>query len=255
MNIPVYVSITSIYERQEVLYQCLQGILQQSLLPKKVYLYLSEDKSLFDNGFVNKKLTFKPLEYLLKKNDIFKVFWGNDIGPYGKLLPLLKKKWKEDCLIITLDDDTVYNLKLIKNMVEDYKKNKCVICYRGFTPDITNIEEMTYLKRKVPAIPKYIYNFPTGKGGILYHPTFFHKTNDLIFNEKIYNKICKTADDVWFHIIRIVNGVDCFLDNKTWILIDNHAHGLSSINNKSDCLHNDIQIQNVIKKIKELGYL
>ena len=117
----------------------------------------SEDKSLFDNGFVNKKLTFKPLEYLLKKNDIFKVFWGNDIGHYGKLLPLLKKKWKEDCLIITLDDDTVYNLKLIKNMVEDYKKNKCVICYRGFTPDITNIEEMTYLKRKVPAIPKYIY--------------------------------------------------------------------------------------------------
>ena len=140
-------------------------------------------------------------------------------------------------------------------MVEDYKKYKCVICYRGFTPDITNIEEMTYLKRKVPAIPKYIYNFPTGKGGILYHPTFFHKTNDLIFNEKIYNKICKTADDVWFHIIRIVNGVDCFLDNKTWILIDNHAHGLSSINNISDCLHNDIQIQNVIKKIKELGYL
>ena len=61
MNIPVYVSITSIYERQELLYQCLQGILQQSLLPKKVYLYLSEDKSLFDNGFVNKKLTFKPL--------------------------------------------------------------------------------------------------------------------------------------------------------------------------------------------------
>ena len=52
---------------------------------------------------------------------------------YRKLLPLLKDKWNEDCIIITIDDDTIYDTNLIENLVNDYHTNKCVIGNRGFS--------------------------------------------------------------------------------------------------------------------------
>ena len=252
---PVYISLTSMFNRQQRLYECLFNLLKQSYKPDKIYIYLSEDPSFFDNGFINKKITYQPLLSLLNKNKIFNILWGKDIGPYGKLLPLLKIKWSDDCLIITVDDDTVYDFNLIKNLVEDYKKYNCVISYRGFKPSITDITELKYNVNKGKE-KKNMFNFPTGKGGILYHPTFFHKTGDLIFNEDVFKNICKTADDVWFLLVRIANKVECYLGTKKWFLKDNHAPiGLYTINNKNNCYKNNKQITDVVCKFKELGYL
>ena len=56
-KIPVYISITSIFKNQNELFLTLKSILTQSQKPDKIYIYLSEDKSFFDNGFTNKKIT------------------------------------------------------------------------------------------------------------------------------------------------------------------------------------------------------
>ena len=74
---------------------------------------------------------------------------GKNTGPYRKLLPLLKDKWDEDCIIITLDDDVIYYTKLIKNLVNDYNKHKCSIGYRGFTPYLINLKILVILKEMV----------------------------------------------------------------------------------------------------------
>lgn len=258
MNKPVYISLTSIFSRQERLYIVLSNLLKQTLLPNKIYIYLSDKPSFFDNGYVNRKITYIPLENLIKKYDnIFNIIWGDDIGSYGKLLPLLKIKWKEDCLIITLDDDTIYDFNLIKNLILDYNKHNCVINYRGFTPNIK--ENLTYFNYncKKNIKKKYIYNFPTGKAGILYHPSFFHKTGNLIFDETIYKNICKTGDDIWYYFIRIANNIECYIDNKKWLYKDLHVvkNSLCIINNKNDSKNNNEQIKNVFLKLTELGYL
>ena len=216
---PVYVSLTSIFKNQEFLVKTVKSILKQTMKPDRIYIYLSEDKSFFDNGFKNKKITNKELSELLEKNkNIIHILWGNDIGPYGKLLPILKKKWNKDCIIITIDDDTIYNKKLIENLVTDYKKYKCVINYHGFTPKFDKIEDFDYDKRE-NLTNLSLYNFPTGKGGILYNPKFFHKTGDLIFNKEIFMKYCNKADDIWFYLIRIKNNVKCFINknDKKWL--------------------------------------
>lgn len=255
MSQPIYISLTSIYRRQHLLYQCLVGVLKQTLQPTFIYLYLSEYPSFFDDGFNNQKITNEKLKKLIDENERIEIIWGEDIGPHGKLLPLLKKKWEEDCLIITLDDDTIYDFNLIKNLVEDYKKYNCVISYRGFKPGITDITELKYGDNKGKE-KKNMFNFPTGKGGILYHPTFFHKTGDLIFNEDVFKNICKTADDVWFLLVRIANKVECYLGTKKWLLKDNHdPTGLYTINNKNYFYKNNKQITDIVCKFKELGYL
>ena len=220
-EIPIYISLTSIFSKQSLLLETLKSIITQTKLPDKIFLHLSENSYLLDEGFKNKIITCVELSNLLKVcQNLIEICWVENEGPYRKLLPLLKKKWNEDCIIITIDDDTVYNKNLINNMVNDYMKYKCVVNYRGFLPLLNNSNDLCtfdYNKKKIiiSKIPKDgykdLYNFATGVAGILYKPSFFHKTNDLIFNKNIYMQSCNKCDDVWFYLLRIKNNVECFL--------------------------------------------
>lgn len=244
MNIPIYISLTSIFKNQSILLETLNSIITQSKKPDKIYLYLSEDPYILDDGFKDKIITNIKLLNFLKTNNI-EINWEKNIGSYRKLIPLLKKKWNEDCIIITIDDDTVYDNDLIKNLVEDYNTHKCVVGYRGFTPKFDTFENFNYLLRD--KLENYsLYNFLTGKGGILYKPDFFHKTNDLIFDEKIYLKTCDKQDDIWFYIIRVMNNINCFIRNEKWEKKDLSNVGLfvtfnSIKNNNTKCFLNTIQ--------------
>ena len=214
----IYVSITSYKEREEKLLRCLSGLKRQKLIPDKIYLYFSEDNAILGKGFLGKKIS-KELELYINSNKNIEIIWGKDIGPYGKLLPVLKEKWDENCVIITLDDDTIYHNGLVKNLVDDYNKHKCVISYRGFKIELKNITDLNYHRIDKPGgKEKSVFNFPTGKGGVLYHPSFFHKTGDLIFREDIFLDICRTADDIWFMLVRYCNNIECFLGNKIGVL-------------------------------------
>ena len=241
-KIPIYISLTSIFKNQNILFMTLQSIMKQTTLPDKIFVYLSEKPYILDTGFANKVITNQQLLHFLEKNkEIIKINWVENQGSYRKLLPLLKEKWNEDCIIITIDDDTVYDNKLINRMVQDYYKHNCVINYRGFTPKINHLGEFNYLKRN-KLINNHIYNFPTGKGGILYKPQFFHKTDNLIFSENIYMNICNKQDDIWFYIIRVKNGVLCYLDDIQYQTKDLTAHGLyeqfnSKQNNNTKVFH------------------
>ena len=59
---PVYISLTSMFNRQQRLYECLFNLLKQSYKPDKIYIYLSEDPSFFDNGFINKSDSLNVFE-------------------------------------------------------------------------------------------------------------------------------------------------------------------------------------------------
>jgi len=257
----IYISLTSIYRNQKELFLTLQSVVKQSRQPDKIFLYLSDEPSFFDAGFTDKKITDKDLTSLLDKyKDLIHVAWGKDIGPYGKLIPLLKEKWEEDCLIITIDDDTEYHPDLIKNLVEDYSIHKCVISYRGFVPNIKHISDLTYDNRFMNIGMQYVsnaehhkhlYNFPTGKGGVLYHPSFFHKTGQLIFENKIYLETCSTADDIWFMLIRVLNDIPCFLMARRWCDKDNSTSGLF-VNFNHNNNKNNVFIRNTIDRLKKI---
>ena len=248
----IFISLTSIFKNQDILLQTLQSIMKQTRLPDKIFLYLSEESYLLDKGYKDKKITNSNLLKFINDNPIIDIKWVKNIGSFRKLLPLLKEKWDEDCIIITLDDDTIYDPNLIENLVNDYHKHKCVIGYRGFTPSFDKLENFDYHKQ-VKLQHLSLYNFFTGKGGILYKPQFFHKTHDLIFNDKIYLDTCPTSDDIWFYIVRLLNNVKGYLDNKKWQVKDLNYDGLYSNFNR----HNDTNTRSfnkTLKKIKELEY-
>jgi hypothetical protein len=226
MNLPVYVSVTTIFQNQDILVHTLNSIINQTKIPDKIYLYLSEEPYILDKGFNDKIITdVDLLKFIENYKDLIEVNWVKNIGSYRKLLPILKTKWLEDCVIITIDDDTVYDNNLIKNLLDDYAKHNCVIGYRGFTPKFDIFQNFDYLQRD--KTQNYsLYNFLTGKGGILYKPQFFHKTNELIFDDKIYLDTCDKQDDIWFYIIRIMNNINCLIGNKCWIKKELNRSGL-----------------------------
>ena len=244
----LYISLTSIYDNQDILIETIKSILNQTMKSDYIYLYLSENPFLLDKGFKNKEVTNKNLLNLINNNNNIIIKWVDNIGSYRKLIYLLKEKWNENCLIITIDDDTVYNPNLIENLVNDYNKYKCVIGYRGFTPKCNNLKEFNY-KERIKLQNLSLYNFPTGKGGILYKPEFFHKTNNMIFEKNIYLNNLKTVDDIWFYLLRIKNNIKCYLDNKPFQLKDNSKKGLwCNFNSKNN--NNTILLQNILKLLK-----
>lgn len=251
----VYVSLTSIFQNQNELLKTLISIKQQIMIPTKVFLYLSEEPYLLDTGFTNKIITDSQLKSFLSDNtSLIEIRWTENTGPYRKLLPLLKEKWDEECLIITIDDDTEYVDTLLLSLITDYKEQKCVICYRGYTPNIKRIEDIRYENTR-SLINRYLYNLPTGKGGILYHPSFFKATGDLIFSKDIYTEVSKTSDDLWFFMVRICNKVDCYMPKTPWQKKDNTTKYALYGNFNSKNHNNTKNLKKIIDILKLKGYL
>ena len=75
LKIPVYISLTSIFENQNILLETLQSIMQQTRLPDKIFLYLSEESYIIDSGFTDKKLTNSNLLKFINDNSIINIKW------------------------------------------------------------------------------------------------------------------------------------------------------------------------------------
>lgn len=252
----IYLSLTSIFDKQSILLQSLKSIITQSVLPDKCFIYLSEEPYLLDKGFKNKKMNKELLEFI-NSNKIFEIKWVNNIGPYRKLLFLLKEKWYEDCIILTIDDDVIYNNNLIKDYISDYNIHKCCISYRGWTFDFNNedFSDCIYTKRKPTILKHSKYNFANSGVGMVTHPSFFHKTGNLIFNIDAINELCKTGDDIWYYFCRIANNIDTVIINKPTyfrFLINHNNVALFHNYNKNQ---NNINIRKTAKKFIEMGLL
>lgn len=237
MKRPVYISITSIYQRQSELVVTLNSIINQTVIPDEIFLYLSEDPYLLDSGFKNKTITDKQLNQFIESNPLIKITWTKNTGPYRKLLPLLEENFDKDCLIITIDDDTQYNNTMIETYIKLFDIHQCQIGARATS---MNMEIAKQGKYGQP--PQYnvseISNFNTGKGGILYHPSFFHRFNEIIFNDEVYNRLCSTGDDIWFNCLRMCSNVPCYVPKYKYMnrdLHNNHSlwYKFNSINNQN----------------------
>lgn len=57
---------------------------------------------------------------LIKDFPFISVIYTNNIGPHRKLLPLLSKKYKEDCVIVTIDDHDIHKPDFIHALISYY---------------------------------------------------------------------------------------------------------------------------------------
>lgn len=241
----IIVSLTSYGRRIQDVYLAIESIMQGTVKPNKIILWLSEEE-----------FGTKDLPISLQKQQIrgLEIKYCKDIRSYNKLIYALKEF--PEANIITIDDDLIYNFDLVENLVAAHKTvPNCIWANR--------IHEMTYNENG--SLKSYLQwyfmvnhdcrnkknNFFTGVGGVLYPPNSLHKE---VFNDDVFLNICPTADDVWFNAMARLKGTEIrksythsskgedFLVNESL-----QSEGLCAINNNPNDCQNDKQIKAVFE--------
>jgi len=233
----IIVSLTTYDRRLYEAYLAIESIMQQSMKPNRIVLWLADEMKNENIPQVLRNQQKRGLE----------IRYYNDIKSFLKLIPSLKEF--PSAVIITIDDDNLYHFELVENLVNAYRKN----------PDFIYCTRMRRIKllhkRKLEKYSKWSnnyphpgispLNFPLGVEGVLYPP---HCFNQEIFNEKVFTDICKYQDDVWFKAMALLNGVMAQRVFTHDSLSNNSAQyiSLSRINNGKKM--NDVQLKAVFDK-------
>jgi hypothetical protein len=239
------VSLTSFPQRINEIKYTIFSLLDQTILPEKIILWLEESK------FPNKEQDL-PEELLALKKYGFAIYWCEDLRSYGKLIPALEQF--QDYYIVTVDDDIYYKKNLLERLwLEHLKYPDDVICNLGAKISFKNNKVMPYTrwKRYIKKREAGFQILGCGYGGSLYHKRYLHKD---INRRDLFLNLTPYADDIWFYFMTILNGTKVRVVKHPLNRIKyvnpyreyglNHGHTLSSIN--VDSGKNDEQFKNVI---------
>lgn len=193
----IIVSLTSIPDRIYDIHFTLYSLLNQSLKPEKVILWLAKEQ------FPRKEKDIPKTVLGLKKNGLV-IKWCEDIKSFKKLIPSLREF--PDKYIVTADDDLYYPNNWLENIWKQHKKYPNTIISsrsRKIVFDENN-EFCEYHQWKLSSHeekPSYL-NFPTNGAGTLFYPNSLSKE---VFNQDLFLKICNSSDDIWFWAMMILN--------------------------------------------------
>ena len=108
-RLPIYISVTTISNRLEKACDFFQVLFAGNLLSTHAFLFISRKPWLMDQGISDKTLMENARVQQLMGQvpaGLLSIVFTDNLGPHRKLLPLLARKWAEDCIIVTFDDES-----------------------------------------------------------------------------------------------------------------------------------------------------
>ena len=239
-NKQIIVALTSYPKRIYEVDTVIERFLNQTLKPDRVVLYLAEDN--FPEGEAE-----LPQRLLDMRNQGLEIHWcKQDIKSYKKLIPALLEY--PDEIIITADDDIYYELDVVENLYDSYRKfPKAVSALRVHKMNFEKDRILPYAKwnkctSEISNVPS-MKLFATTGGGTLFPPhVLYRDTTD----EKLFTKLCPNADDVWIKFMMVLNETPVVLAGncvKIKCIDGTQEERLWDINIQE----NDTQIQNVLR--------
>ena len=186
----------------------LHSIFTQGMWPNEINLWISREPFLHDQGIPPEQIPAK-LQTLTKFDKLnFNIKYTENTAGYRKLLPVLEEnKDRDDVIIITADDDTLYPENWIEQLYKQFLEEQCIIAYRArkitIGPDGALRPYESWPLLDSWDFQKDLMLCPTGNAGILYAPAFF---DDRIF-DPVYKSLSPTRADFWYAANAIVNNV------------------------------------------------
>lgn len=195
----VIVSLTSFPEAIPYAKIAINSILNGSVLPDKLILYLT---------FAQFEKTGLPdeLTKLAEEQPIFEIRnYDDDIRSYRKLIPALID-FPND-IIVTVDDDVVYHRDLLKQLLQMHAEYpNAVLAHRAklIKPGLAYRKWRKYrwyhfLFNKIHS---GFLNLQTGVAGVLYPP---HCLKAEMLDPEQFKKLAPTTDDIWFWAAAVAN--------------------------------------------------
>lgn len=196
----IIVSLTSFPAAIQYAVQAIQSILNGSVIPDKIVLYLTSSQ------FPNEKLPAE-LTKLLDTYNIFEVkYCDENIRSYTKLIPALKD-FPND-IIVTVDDDILYGKHMLRRLLQLHKQYpKAIIGHRirhlKLNAPYKMCKRYNFIRFFTKNLSPRYSNLQTGVGGVLY-PTNSLKAEML--DSGLFMEIAPTTDDVWLWAAAVANG-------------------------------------------------
>ena len=239
----IVVSLTSHGRRIFEVYLAVESIMQGSVKPHRIILWLSNEQK-------GKSL---PQTLLNQMKRGLEVRFTDDLGPYTKLIPTLMAC--PGSTIITIDDDIIYPFDTVESLLVAHREHPSHICANrilemkigkngGLEPLVTwkELED----KAKISSL-----GFFEGVGGVLYPSRCF---SDEVFNQSVYSEICPTADDVWFNCMAKLANTSVTSANQHYLhfpLMINESiqdSALWRVNHSNSHYSNDAQLRTVMSR-------
>lgn len=205
----IIVSLTSYEERFEDLVISIYSILNQTLLPDRIILWLSDEfESVNDLPYEITRFVKNGLEIRFVK----------DIGSYTKAIYAFREF--SDSIIVTADDDIYYPKDWLEKLYYSYAAHPDDIqVHRAHRVIVNNAQIAPYecwIKHIEDENARFD-NFLTGVGGVLYPPNCFTQE---VLRKDVFLKNAPFADDIWFWIMALVH-------NRKIRVVRNHISTLA----------------------------
>lgn len=236
------VSLTTYGNRLFEVSNTIESIMQGSMLPNKIILWL-------DYSMENAEL---PYSLKRQQERGLEIRFYKDIRSYKKYIPTLINY--PEAIIVTLDDDLLYEPDLLENLYRTYKSNSNCICASRMHKIVLdrNDKPLPYVNWEWKVFPKETsrLHFLTSGGGTLFPPHCFDKD---VLDEETFMRLSPTADDIWYFAMALKSGTkvvksfthsnrgDDFVTNQ-----DLQDTGLCLVNYISDN-RNDTQLKAVLE--------
>ena len=188
------VSLTSHPPRFATLHLSLRCLLDQTVRPDAVILWLDEAA-----------MAQLPQRVLSLRDAGLTIAARSDIGSYGKIMPALEAD--PTAFIVTADDDAYYGPDWLVQLIGAVRGGAPeVICHRAHRIELGSDRlPLPYDRWEVnlasPEASALV--FPTGVGGVLFPPGIFHPD---VLNHDLYSRLCPTADDFWLYWMALRHG-------------------------------------------------
>lgn len=228
MNLPIIITLTTYPARISGVHLTIKSLLKQSIMPNLIILWLAESQ------FPNREKDLPaPLRDIV--SEVFQIRWCDDLKSYKKLVPALEAF--PSALLVTVDDDVVYERNLIAKLLEGYKLHPdSIICSRvtkfhhrsGFLYAETG--GSSYWHK-----PSYL-NKLVGCAGCLYPPGCL---DSKVLDREAFMRLAPTSDDLWFWLMAVKYGTKVYrIPRGEWLPKPNHLNSgvtpLSAVNDSDE---------------------
>jgi hypothetical protein len=118
----IYVSLSTIPFRFNKIYIAINSLINQSVIPDKIFLNIPINYKRFPNESI---LESDIIKLQKKYGEILQINrLSTDYGPGTKLIGTIPYiNFKEDGILILVDDDVIYKRDMIKGFVDNYRDN------------------------------------------------------------------------------------------------------------------------------------
>lgn len=195
-NPRIVVSLTSHPARIKTVHLTVASLLQQTLKPDALVLWLA------DSQFPKKEAELPP-ELLALREFGLEIRWTKDVKSYKKLIPALKAFPRD--IIVTADDDLIYVRPWLELLYRAHLEDpRCIPAHRITKIRFDGNDGISTVVGGYDYYPSdSCLNKLTGCGGVLYPPGCFH---DDICDEEKFMALAPTNDDIWFWLMAALKG-------------------------------------------------